>query len=359
MGVLGWLKTLFVPTAVEPRRSARPAMESTATLPAPVAPSDRADDAPLPQRRATQVSAASLMAPRIGPLDHEEHVVAKLAGAEQELLRRLSERIQNGDFDLPTLPPTSLAALDLANRASVDVRQLVEAIERDPLITSELLRMANSALYATQNQASSLNQAVMRIGIKSVRNVVFRAAMKSSLGSAKRLNEYAEEVWRQAQSVAAVARAIGAQAGVEREQAYLIGLLHDLGKIALLGMLQREMKDLGQLTPALIGRSFHTFHERAGRAMALAWKLPEEIVSVAGAHHDYARNADHPREAALAKLAHEVDLRLSLRDEVGLRALVQSPLLDALQIREELARWRVLEAARKQWEAHAESNPDA
>ncbi len=354
MGVLGWLKNKLFPSA-----AASQVASSTLREPAKSAhpQTSRADDAPLPNGRATPSSAASLMAPRVGQLDHAGNLAAALASPEQELLQRLSRRIESGDFDLPMLPPTSLAALDMANKPSVEVRQLVEAIERDPLITSELLRMANSALYATQNQAASVNQAVMRIGIKAVRSVVFRAAMKSSLGDARRLNEYAEEVWRQAQSVAAVARAIGAQSGVEREHAYLIGLLHDLGKIALLGMLQREMKDASRVTPALVGRSFHTFHERAGRAMALEWKLPPEIVSVAGAHHDGSRNTDHPREAALAKLAHEVDLRLSLRDEVGLRALVQSPLLDALEIRDELARWRVLESARKQWEAHAEANP--
>ncbi len=349
MGLIAWVKKVLFPAptpaahASEPRRE-RVREERSATA--------AAADAPLPKQNSAKAATGAMLRPRVGPLDSDEVVTVVLESPEEDLLWRLSQRIDSGRLDIPVLPPTSVAALAMVNRPSVEVRQLVEAIERDPLIASELLRMANSALYATAAEAASVQQAVMRVGLKSVRNVIFGAAMKSSLGNARRLNEYAEEVWRQAQAVALVARTLSSSAGIDREQGYLVGLLHDLGKIALLGMLQTEMKDMGRLTPALVGRVFRTFHERAGRAMALEWKLPAEIVSVAGCHHDFAANSDHPREAALAKLAHEVDLRLSLRDESGLRALVDSPALAALGIADESARWRTVEAARTSWEAH-------
>jgi len=310
-------------------------------------------DAPLPKRGLAKTPMSVLMRPRVGPLDGEEHVTVLLERAEEDLLQRLGQRIESGKLDIPALPPTSAAALELSNRPSVEVRALVQTIERDPLIASEMLRIANSALYATQHEASSVQEAVMRIGLKSVRNVIFGAAMRSSLGKTKRLDEYAEEVWRQAQAVAVVARALGEPAAFEREHAYLLGLLHDVGKVALLGMLRREMKDVVRLTPALVGRAFHTFHERAGRAMALAWKLPSEVVSIAGCHHDFAANAEHPCAAALVKVAHEIELRLSLRDESGMRALADSPAFAALGIADDGARWRAIEGARKAWERQA------
>jgi len=356
MGLLGWIKTKLFPA---------PAVASVAAPQhaAPArAPRERAEtrtgDAPLPERApASTASHAALLRGRVGPLDGDEHLVGKLDNPESDLLERLRQRIEGGELDIPLLPPTSVTALEVANRPSVDVHQLVQAIARDPLITSDLLRIANSALYATQNEASSLQQAIMRIGLKAVRNVVFGAAMKSSLSNARRLNEYAEEVWRQSQSVAAVARRLGASTGFEREQAYLIGLLHDIGKVVLLGMLQREMRDKSRLSPALVGRTFRQFHESAGGAMAAQWKLPIEIVSVASQHHDFASNEDYPRAAALANLAHEIDLRLSLRDEAGLRLLVDSPTLELLGIRDEAARWQLIAAAREEWEAHAHSHP--
>lgn len=353
MSLVSWIKKFLFPVAatatIEPPRA-------RASTPRSSAPSGPA--APLPQREAPRGAASGALQPRVGALDSDEVVSVLLESPEEDLLWRLGERIEAGRLDIPLLPPTSVEALGIANRPSVDVPQLVEAISRDPLMTSELLRMANSALYATQNEAGSLQQAVMRVGLRTVRTVVFSAAMKGSLGNARRLSEYAEEVWRQAQSIAHVSRAMGGAAGFDREQAYLIGLLHDLGKIALLGMLQSEMKDLGRLTPALVGRTFRTFHELAGGVMAEKWKLPEEIVSIAGAHHHPTANETHPREAALAKLAHEVDLRMSLRDDVGLRAMVESPLLEALGVRDEGARWKLIETGRKAWERQSAADAE-
>jgi putative nucleotidyltransferase with HDIG domain len=364
MGLLGWIKTKLFPApasvgvaAPQPAASARAPRERPQQG-AQTGPHTPSSDAALPQRASASTAArAALLRARVGPLDGDEHLAGKLDNPESDLLERLRQRIESGELDIPLLPPTSVTALEVANRPSVDVHQLVQTIARDPLITSELLRIANSALYATQNEASSLQQAIMRIGLKAVRNVVFSAAMKSSLSNARRLNEYAEEVWRQSQSVAAVARKLGASTGFEREQAYLIGLLHDIGKIVLLGMLQREMRDMSRLSPALVGRTFRLFHESAGGAIAAQWKLPIEIVSVASQHHDFASNEDYPRAAALAKLAHEIDLRLSLRDEGGVRMLVESPALEFLGIRDEAARWQLIEAAREEWEAHAHSHP--
>jgi len=351
MSVFGWIKRVLFPEK-HARRTPKAAAHAEEPSPAAALPkrAPKPDDAP---------RAPVSMGGVATGLDREENISILLESPEEDLLWRLSQRIGSGELDVPVIPPGSMLALETANRPSVEVAQLVEVLSHDPLLTSELLRIANSALYATHNPAQSVHEAVMRIGLKSVRSVIFSAAMRASLSNARRLNEYAEEVWRQAQSVAHVARVLGRSVGFDAEQAYLIGLLHDIGKIALLGMLQTEMRDKSSLSPALVGRVFHTFHERAGRVMAAEWKLPAEIISIAGAHHAIDGNTEHPREAALARLAHELDLRMSLRDESGYRAMTRSPSLEALGIRDESARWELIERARKSWEEHAAHGADA
>lgn len=290
----------------------------------------------------------------VGNLDHEAHVLTVLEGPAEDLLWRIDQRIERGDFEVPSLPPTSLQALELANRPSVEITKLVATIERDPVLTSNILRTANSTLYSTVEPAASLQQAIMRIGLRSVRGVVFSVSMQGTILKARGFSaQYSEEVWRQAQSVARIARAIGGRIGFDPEQAYVIGLLHDIGKIALLGLLEREMGHASIMSPALVGRAFHSSHQRAGRAMALAWKLPEELISIAGQHHDFAANTEHPRGAALAYLAHQLDLRLSLSDEEGFRLLVRSPAFDQLGVAASV-RWEVLDLARSAMENAAE-----
>jgi putative nucleotidyltransferase with HDIG domain len=285
---------------------------------------------------------------RVGNLDRDENLQGQLEVRSQELMKRLEVRIEQGDFEIPRLPPTSLLALEMANRPSVEIKQLVETIERDPLLTSEMLRIANSALYSTANPAATLQQAILRLGLRSVRGVVFSASMKSSILNGRGLSDYSEEVWRQAQSVARIARAIAPPLGFDPEQGHMIGLLHDIGKVALLGLLQRELAGPGDATPAIVGRAFHKYHERAGEVMAREWKLPDDLAAIAGRHHEFASNESEPRGAALAYLAHQLDLRLSLDDESGLREVVHSPAFDVLGA-PEAVRFDVVDRARRAW----------
>ncbi len=279
-------------------------------------------------------------------LDRVESLTVLLEGEDDEILWRLSERIEKGRFEIPQLPSTSLAAIEMCNRASADVKEIAELITTDPLLSGDLLRVANSVLYAAQEPAVTLHEAVMRVGLRALRSLILSASMRSVLLSSRGLAHYAEEVWRQSVSVAMIAREIADALGFEREKAYALGLLHDVGKVALLAMLGKELKSAGDLTPARDGQAFRKLHERAGAAMARAWRLPEEICSVAGSHHQLGANLEHPRAAALANLAHSLDLHLSLGDEQGYRELVHSQAFDLLAAQEPV-RHRVLASGRE------------
>ena len=113
---------------------------------------------------------------------------------------------------------------------------------------------------------------------------------------------------------AAIAREIAPRlgVGVDHEKAFMIGLLHDIGRIPLLVMLDQEGRQIGDVSENLIGRVFNRFHELAGEALARAWQLSDEVASVAGCHHRYEANEEYTHVAAMAHLAHHLDLLLSL-----------------------------------------------
>jgi len=226
------------------------------------------------------------------------------------------------------------------------VPALVEMISKDPLLTSELLRLANSALYSGSIPIQSLHDALMRVGLRALRGLIFSASLRGTLLKESVSSEYAAEVWRQSASVANLARAIAPRLGQDAEHAYLLGLLQDIGKVALLALLGEEGRRGNDLTTALVGQVFHALHEKAGAAMAAAWKLPEAVASVVACHHDLAANRDHPREAALALLAHQIDLYASLGDAAGFEALRAHPAFDVLGADHAL-RSATLEAARE------------
>jgi putative nucleotidyltransferase with HDIG domain len=150
--------------------------------------------------------------------------------------------------------------------------------------------------------------------MRELRSLIFALSMRQVIFRTQHLTTYAEETWRQSYSVGVIARAIGPLLGMEADKAFLMGLLHDVGKISLLAMMQREIDKASDASSALVGRVYMKFHEAAGAAMARGWKLSEEFVSVAGCHHDYEANPEYSRSAALVSLAHQLDLKLSMSD---------------------------------------------
>jgi putative nucleotidyltransferase with HDIG domain len=299
-----------------------------------------------PELRTTPRARLPVRAPGLG-LDHARSHAGSLAVREQAALDRIGERIDRGQFELPQLPSTSLAAIESCARPNVEIRELVRLIEGDPVLSSALLRTANSAAYAAAQPVETLDAATMRIGLRSLRSMLYSISVRGAILSNKSLGSYAEEVWRQASSMAAIARALATPLRLDPERAYLIGLLHDIGKLPLLGLLGQE-KDCSP-TQALVGRLFLGYHEAAGAALARAWKLPAELGEVAGNHHDFASNESHVEAAALASLVHKLDLFLSLDAGGEYGALVRAGEMDCLEA-DEATRHEILQRAREAFE---------
>ena len=341
MSLIGWIHRLVGSDTPRTQRPDRRA-PSAAAEPSEIVDAEPEAALPAPAARG------------IGHLDYEGGEPESFTAAEVEVIERIGGRIASGRFGFPLLPTSAIAALAVANRPTAEVRHLVAVIERDPLLTAEMLRIANSAMYSMKFPATSLQQAVMRIGLRSVRSALYSAAMKSDLTQGSALAVYAEEAWRQSQSMARIAKAIGASFGFEPEQAHVIGLLQDLGKLALLTVLQGETRATDEVSPALVRHVFREFHEQAGRVMAEAWKLPKDLTDVIACHHAYRSNTNEPRAAALAFLAQQIDLLMSTSDEAGFEALGSSDVFEALGVPED-ERWTILDHARHLWLSVEES----
>jgi HD-like signal output (HDOD) protein len=272
----------------------------------------------------------------VGNLDYDPGKV--IAARIEEILQKVGARIDNGEYDLPNLPSTSMAILDLTADPSVEISRMTDTLEQDPVMSSELLKTANSVFYGGVHQAETVQQGVMRLGMRNLRSLIFALSMKSVIPRKRGLANYAEEIWRQAISMGKIARVLGPHVGMRSDNAFLLGLLQDIGKIALLDLLGKSTDSGVLINRALIGQLFKRYHERTGAAMAKKWNLPEEIVSVAGCHHDFLGNEAFPRPAAMASLVQKIDLYLSLGSKQEYWALLQSKELEILQFPYELCR---------------------
>lgn len=322
-----------------PRRAAQPRLVRRPRPAPPVRPDDEKE---LPARHD---GLGNLDAARITPIRKRD----------SELMDRIAVRIETRDFSLPKLPSTHMTVMDLAANPKVQVEDIVQALSRDLVLSSEILKTSNSVLMGAHTPADTLHDAVMRLGMRSLRSMILSMSMRGALLRDPAIELYAKEVWRQSTSVAKLARVIGTAIKIDPEHAFLLGLMHDIGKVALLAILAEEISSTHQLSSALIGDAFRRFHEQAGVAMAESWQLTEELISVAGCHHNIRTNKDHPRAAALVCLAHKMDLFLTMGSEDGFQSLMDSDEMEFLELSHE-ARVRLLTRAELEFTTSAALN---
>ncbi|MEY2745299.1 MAG: hypothetical protein RL112_341 [Planctomycetota bacterium] len=291
-----------------------------------------------PAGGASQGRAAPLPAPT--PIHVDEHLDAagasraRLTSAELELLEAVKRRIAAGKLVLPKLPSTHATLLHLTSGDDISTRLIVEAIERDPMLAGELLNAANSVAHAAAEPARTVTAAVVRLGARNLRTLLWSMTLKATAPEDEVLARHAKESWRQSAAMARMARLYAAEVGRAPEEAHMAVLLADVGKVALVATLRRELeraKPASAPSAALLGSLFREEHEAAGAQLARNWRLADDIVANCQQHHDW-RGAKDQKLAALTSLVQRLDILLSLGAGVAFQNATRREEFDALEI---------------------------
>ena len=186
---------------------------------------------------------------------------------------------------LPSLPAIALEVIGLVQQPDVGIDQLAATIENDPAIASRVLQSANSSFYAQSRKISTLSEAVMVLGLSTVRTLALGFSLVDDLrGRAESGFDYVQ-FWRRSLLAGVTARAIAKeQRAAHPEEAFLGGLLHGLGVLALVQVLGESY---GSIFVAADGRydrlreleleRLELDHAQVGSALALRWNLPPQL----------------------------------------------------------------------------------
>jgi HD-like signal output (HDOD) protein len=194
----------------------------------------------------------------------------------------------------------------------VDFGDIEKLLEQDSTLAGEVLSIARSAFYAGQGTVVSLRDALVRLGLAKLREVVMQAAMTARVFRSAAYRDCMEKLRDHCRATAHLSRIVSSYTPIAEEQAFLCGLMHDVGIagiLLVLGDVERgkQAPDLNVLWPAI-----NAAHPRAGARMVELWELPAEIAMAVGAHHDVRiQGHDHP-------LAATVCLAESMTAELGL-----------------------------------------
>lgn len=220
-------------------------------------------------------------------------------------LHDILERHLEQDIELPILPDAAARVLALCEDEKTDAKAIEAVLERDPSLASHVLRVANSSAYAPKETIVSLQQAVSRLGLGALRNIVLAISLQGRVFKVPGHQARVRAIWVHCAVAAAFARELARMLRKSVEGAFLCGLLHDVGRPIVLqatvDALSHRSKE--PLPEALLETAMNEFHEGIAARMLEAWKLADWAVAVVAHHHEPAKAEPFEQEARITRLA--------------------------------------------------------
>lgn len=193
----------------------------------------------------------------------------------------------------PALPATVVEVMAVTANSESSANDLMQVILPDQTMCSAILKVANSALFGIPKEVSTIERAVVLLGYEEIRNIVIGKAIFTSMPKLnKEFRGTVSLFWEHAFTCGLAAKIIGNDLGISPSELFLAGLIHDIGKVAMLMSFPNDYPILRQLShPDHLNyeteekNKFSISHDRVGLKLAERWLLPEQLVMAIGYHH--------------------------------------------------------------------------
>jgi len=218
--------------------------------------------------------------------------------------------------ELGSLPQSLAAVMKAINNSDTGAKEIAEIISRDVSLTTRLLKMVNSSNYARKGKVSKVSEAVIVMGVNNIKTMILGSSvfgMTPDRELMKIVN--IRKIWRHLLEVAINARSIAEQAEYsESEEAFIAGILHDIGIIILLMHYKKDYAEIMttareknlELT-AVEEETFGYNHAQVGAELIDSWHLPKKLSYAVRNHHNTEDTSTHPDESRLCDIVSLAD----------------------------------------------------
>ena len=201
-----------------------------------------------------------------------------------ELEVLIHKRLESGEVDLPVFDDIALRIHREVRENKLDADLICGILEEDLALVAELLRMANSSFFAGMSPVGSLKEAAVRLGVRQIASIVFSVSQKRLYSASSgmfttRLNN----LWKHTSAVSIGSRWLAANSGFRNlaDDAFVCGLLHDIGKLSLICIMEDIIeKDGLELSDELVDVTISSMYCEHGGYLLETWNLPEEYRTV-------------------------------------------------------------------------------
>ena len=207
------------------------------------------------------------------------------------LVELIQKRQDEGTLELPVFDHVATRVYQAVNGGEIDATGLVTLLEEDPAIASEVLRVANSSFFSGLGEVTRLRDAIVRLGNRQIASLALAASQKRMYSaSGGQFSERLVKLWRHANAVAFGSRWLAQEMGMREsaDEAFLAGLLHDVGKMSLLRIIEDLIAEMGDQLPvseSVLDTAITQLHPAHGAELMGSWNLPEVFCRVVADHH--------------------------------------------------------------------------
>lgn len=193
--------------------------------------------------------------------------------------RATLERLMvTGNLELPLLPESSSRLLRMCHDQDCPPREIAEAIRLDQSIATHVLRIANSPMYCAGAQIVSLQQSVARLGIQKIREIVLIVSCQGRVFDVPEFDADVRQSFQRSLAAAGFAQEIARTRRLNVEDAFLSGLLHDIGRPVLLqAVADSQTQHNVSFDRADVLDVIESFRIAVGSNLIEKWKLPARI----------------------------------------------------------------------------------
>lgn len=222
------------------------------------------------------------------------------------------ENIVSAVDDLPALPHVVVQVMKLTEDPNSTAQDINNVLSQDQAMTARVLKLANSAFYGFPRRISTVTDAIVLLGFKTIKSIVMAASVSDIL--AGKMEGYAlepGELWKHSQASALAARHIARKVKYfQLDLAYTAALLHDIGKVILNNAMQDAYREVVNVVMEknipfyeaeieVLGFS----HAEIGARVAEKWNLPSDLVEAIAFHHNPEEATDNKKLTAVVHLA--------------------------------------------------------
>ena len=210
---------------------------------------------------------------------------------EKPLIELIKEHLQGDLQDLPVFNSVAVKLQQMLARREFKIDNVIEMISEDQSLSSQVLKVANSSYYAGLSSIATIKDAIIRLGAQEVANMVMMASQYEMYHSENEyLNNSMQKLWIHSLACATGAKWLAKKTGYAplAAESFMGGLLHDIGQLALLKVLDdihRNKESKAPLSDTLINEILDRMHEDVGYQLMKSWCLPDAYCSIAINHH--------------------------------------------------------------------------